>query len=122
MSEQPVMTIAEKLAAARQARDTGIDNAALAADSRVKALVDKTIEDAIASGKPFSANTIRDRLPAGNHGLVGSRFRSYSMRKENGIPLMVLVGEEPSRLESTHLKNIGVWQAHAAAPASLKTD
>lgn len=89
-------------------RDAGMAAAEAAADPRVLLTVDKVIADAIASREPFSANTIRERLPVTSQGLVGARMNAASMRR----PVeMVAVGEEPSNLPSTHGKPIAVWVA-----------
>lgn len=116
----------DAIAVATASRDEGMAAAEHAADPRRILAVDAEIEKAIASGRRFSANTIRDRLPVTSSGLVGARVKSYSMRREDGHPLMVCVGRELSTLPSTHAAEIKVWlgwDAHqaitrAAAPAA----
>lgn len=95
-----------RVAAARTARDESMQAASDAADVRLVLTVDKVIAEAIASGQPFSSNTIRDRMPTVRPGLIGSRIKAASMRR----PVeMVKVGEEPSTLRSTHAKSVCQW-------------
>lgn len=97
-------------------RDHGMADAENAADPRVILAIDAAIERAIASGKRFSANDIRDQFPTTrSKGLVGARVNSYANRKGVG---MVKVGSEPSNLESTHGKEIAVWRGVMQAVAS----
>jgi hypothetical protein len=100
-----------RIAEARAARDEGIQVASDAADVRLALAVDRVIDQAIATGEPFSANTIRDRMPTVRPGLIGSRVKSASMRSE---PRLACVGEELSTLKSTHAKPISVWQLASA--------
>lgn len=93
---------------ARAARDEGCQIASDAADVRLVLTVDQVIADAIATGEPFSANSIRDRMPTVRPGLIGSRVHAATLRKE---PRLERVGEEPSTLRSTHAKPIGIWRA-----------
>ena len=91
---------------ARGARDEAMATARHAADPRISEVIDAHIADANATGEPWSANDIRDQMPAGNRGLVGDRVRAAALRR----PVeMVQVGRTPSTLESTHAKDIGVW-------------
>lgn len=90
-------------------RRTGQLQAENAADPRVLLTVDRVIADAIASGQPFSANTIRSRLPVTSRGLVGARVDSARKRG-----LIVAVGREPSTLPSTRGHAIHVWRAVAS--------
>ena len=96
------------LAQATAARDQGMSEAENAADPRLKLAIDKVIAEAIESGEPFSANTIRDRMPTVRSGLIGSRVHAATLRKE---PKLEKVGEEPSTLRSTHAKPVGIWRA-----------
>lgn len=106
--------VAQRLANAAAARDEGIAQAEYAADPRIIEAVDAKIAEANASGEIWSANTIRDRLPVTHAGLVGGRVRAAMMRRHNGLPEMVWVGEEPSLLKSTHKKPIARWQGFEA--------
>jgi inactivated superfamily I helicase len=92
---------------AATARDEGMAIAEYAARAEQILAVDRVIAEAIESGEPFSANTIRDRMPTVRSGLIGSRIKAASMRSE---PRLVCVGEEMSTLKSTHLKPIKRWQ------------
>lgn len=92
--------------APERARDEALDAATNAADSRLVLMVDAVITEAIESGQPFSANTIRDRMPAVRSGLIGSRIKAASMQKP---PRMVAVGSEPSTLRTTHAKPVTRW-------------
>lgn len=91
---------------ATQARDAGMADAENAADPRLILAIDKVIAEAIASGEPFSANSIRDRMPTVRPGLIGARVKAASMRKE---PKLTKVGEDTSTLRSTHAKPVAVW-------------
>lgn len=95
------------LAEARAARDQGMDAATHAADPRLVLMVDKAIADANATGRRWSANDIRDALPASAGPLVGARVKAASMRKPAE---MVPVGRTRSSLRSTHAKEIIVWR------------
>lgn len=88
------------------ARDAGMAEAENAADVRLILAVDKVIAEAIASGEPFSSNTIRHLMPTVRSGLIGARVKAASMRSE---PRLVKVGEEMSTLKSTHAKPVAVW-------------
>lgn len=99
-------------------RDQGIATAEQAADPRVILTIDALIAEANASGKPWSANDIRDRVPMCNQGLVGGRVRAAALRR----PVeMVQIGTTPSSLRSTHAKDLARWvgAGHAAAAADL---
>lgn len=112
-------TRSQQLADASEARDEGMATAEHAADPRIILAIDAEIEKANASGQPWSANTIRDRLPVSHSGLVGNRVRAAMMRRTDGRPEMVWIDEEPSTLRSTHKKPIAVWLGfHAWASAN----
>jgi hypothetical protein len=101
--------LGKRLADAKAARDEGMATAEHAADPRIILAIDAAIEKAIASGRRFSANSIREDLPVSHAGLVGARMNSYANRKVDGHPLMKRVGEAPSTLESTHYHPVRVW-------------
>ena len=87
-------------------RDAGMAAAENAADPRIILAIDAAIERANASGRPWSANDIRDELPVSHAGLVGARVRAAATRR----PVeMVRVGYVPSSLPSTHAHPIAVW-------------
>ena len=88
-------------------RDAGMAQAENAADPRLILMIDELIAEANASGRPWSANDIRDRAPVVGRGLVGARVRAASMRKPAE---MEQVGTTRSNLASTHAKPIAVWQ------------
>ena len=104
-----VTTRREQVADAVAARDEGIETAQYAADPRIIVAIDTAIANANKAGLPWSANDIRDQLPVSHRGLVGSRVRAAMMRRHDGRPEMVWVGEEPSTLRSTHAKPIARW-------------
>lgn len=108
---------AERHAEAERRKDDGMEQAQVHADPRVQASIDLAIEKAIASGRRFSANTIREQVPASGQGLVGARFNSYAQRKVDGRPLMVCVGRTSSDLPSTHNHEIKVWLGYDAHQA-----
>lgn len=89
-----------------QARDAGIAERENAADPRWVAIVDTIVERWAKSGRPFSANDIRDEVPAVAQRLVAGRLRSAWMRKPR---LIEPVGEIKSDLTSTHAKKICIW-------------
>lgn len=107
MSARP--TKKQRLAEAAAARDEGMAQVESAADPRVILAIDAAIEAAIASGRRFSANDIRDKFPVSDEHLVGARMRSFAYRRVDGDPLMVPVGRTPSTLKSTHHHEIKVW-------------
>jgi hypothetical protein len=114
----------QRVADARAARDEGMDQVAHNADPRVVLTIDAAIERAIASGRRFSANTIRDQFPTSHENLVGARFGSYRSRRVDGHPLMVRVGSEPSTLKTTKGHDIKVWlgwDAYQALRSSTAT-
>ncbi|GAA3664457.1 hypothetical protein GCM10022237_25680 [Nocardioides ginsengisoli] len=107
----------ERIAAAREASDAGMAQVEQHADPRVILAIDAAIERAIASGRRFSANTIRDQFPVSDEHLVGARIGHFAKRRVDGRRLMVRVGFEPSTLQSTHGHPIAVWlgwDAHQA--------
>ncbi|NGZ99428.1 hypothetical protein G5V59_00385 [Nocardioides sp. W3-2-3] len=79
------------------------------ADPRVMLTIDAAIERAIASGRRFSANSIRDQFPVSDEHLIGARVASFAKRRVDGHPLMVRVAYEPSTLKSTKGHDIKVW-------------
>lgn len=101
--------VADRVAAAREARDEGIAQVENAADPRVILAIDAEIQKAIASGRRFSANTIRDKFPVCDEHLVGGRVNSFANKRVDGHALMVAIGREPSSLKSTHAHEIKVW-------------
>jgi hypothetical protein len=65
----------------QEARDAGMALAENAADSRLVAIVDQVIAEFNASGREWSANDIRDRLPAVNPPVIGARVKAAMMRR-----------------------------------------
>jgi hypothetical protein len=101
------MSTDTRLDEAARLRDEGMQQAEDHADPRLKIMIDNAIADANASGREWSANDIRDRLPVVCSGLVGARVKAASMRK----PVeMVAVGEVQSNLPTTKTKRITVWR------------
>lgn len=105
------MSTDTRYAEAAQLRDEGMAQAENAADPRLKIMIDQAIAEANESGREWSANTIRDRLPVVCRGLVGARVKAASMRKPAE---MVPVGEEQSNLPTTKTKKIIVWRGVTA--------
>lgn len=96
-------------------RDRGIALAEAYADPRIILAIDAVIAEFNASGRPWSANDVRDRLPVSSQPLVGARVRAAATRR----PVeMVRVGYEPSSLPSTHAHPVAVWRGVAEAVAS----
>lgn len=92
-------------------RDAGIAQAEQAADPRVILAIDAAIERMNASGRPWSANDLRNELPVSASALIGARVRAAATRR----PVeMHRVGYEPSSLASTHKHPIAVWVGAAA--------
>lgn len=92
---------------AELARDQGMHQTTAHTDPRLILTVDKVIAVACATGRPFSANDIRDALPVVAGPLVGARVKAASMRLPQE---MRHVGWTRSSLRSTHAKPIAVWQ------------
>lgn len=93
-------------------RDTGMAQTTNAADSRIVAIIDALITLANETGKPWSANLIRDQIPACNQHLVGARVRAAAMRR----PVeMVAIGRTKSTLASTRCAEVKVWQGVTSA-------
>ena len=87
-------------------RDEGMAAVENASDPRVMLAIDAAIARANASGRPWSANDIRDELPVSHANLVGARVRAAAARRPR---VMKRVDYEPSTLESTHGHPIAVW-------------
>lgn len=88
-------------------RDAGMQQAENHADPRVILAIDAAIERANASGRPWSANDIRDEMPTTeSKGLVGARVRAAAARRPR---VMDCVDREPSDLPSTHKAEVKVW-------------
>jgi hypothetical protein len=109
--------VEQRLVEAAAARDEGMAKVENAADPRVILAIDAVIQEAIDSGRRFSANTIRDKFPVSDEHLIGARIRSFAGRRVDGHRVMVEVGRTPSTLASTHHHEIRVWlgwDAHRA--------
>ena len=88
-------------------RAEGQHRAESAADMRVVAMVDKVIADAIASGRVFDCNEIRDLMPTSeSQGLVGARVDAARKRGE-----IEACGFVRSTLPSTRGAWIKRWRA-----------
>lgn len=87
-----------------QERDAGMARREIHADPRLIAIVDFFIAKHASSGRPFSANCLRDEVPTLASKYVGNRLRAAYMRKE-----LIPVGKVRSTLRSTHAKEIGVY-------------
>lgn len=90
-------------------RDEGMEQVEGAADPRLILMIDAKIQDAIDSGRQFSANTIRDQFPVAHSNLAGARMRAFTSKRVDGHPVMVRVGYTPSTLPSTRHHEIKVW-------------
>ncbi len=88
-------------------RDAGMLATEAATDARLILAVDHEIEALNATGMPWSANDLRDRLPVVAGPLVGARVNAAA----NRLPReMRRVGMTRSSLRSTHHAWIAVWQ------------
>lgn len=106
--------VAERIAHGRSLRDEGIAQVENNADPRVILAIDAAIERAIAAGREFSANDIRDEFPVSDEHLVGARVRAAGVRKVDGRPVLKAVGYVPSSLPSTHGHPIRLWRSFDA--------
>lgn len=88
-------------------RDQGMDQATDHSDPRLVLMIDSLIAEHNATGTPWSANDIRDRVPTVGQGLVGARVKAAFMRRPRE---MRQVGWTRSSLRSTHAKPIAKWQ------------
>ena len=87
-------------------RDEGIATTEAAdRDAWDTQVIDQAIRHLNRTGRPWSANTLRDLLPEVRQPLIGARVRAAATRKE-----CVRVGYEPSTLPSTHSHPIAVWR------------
>jgi len=96
---------------ARQRRDTGMSMAEKAHPNAV-ALIDAAIMRRVRSGRPFSANTIREELHAlspNERPCIGARMNSLARKHCRKV------GDEVSTDPGTHGKTVGVWVAKGAA-------
>lgn len=104
----------ELIQAARAERDAAI---ALAVDADRdgwdRKVIDQAIEAFAGTGRPFSANHIRDVLPEVRRPLIGARFFAASVRG-----LIREVGRVASTQRSTHAHKIALWQSTAAIQAA----
>lgn len=93
-------------------RDAGMRQAEDHVDPRTILAIDAAIERAIASGRPFTVNDIRDQFPTvSSTGIIGSRFRSWSLRKP---AVMEQTGRFPkSNLPSTRCARVAEWRGVA---------
>lgn len=100
-------SVVDAIAAAKAARDEGI---AAAESGQLsdwnKNLIDQAIDAFAATGRPFSANDLRQLLPDDLPGpLYGNRFtHAY---KNRGV--IRYVGSEPSTKKNTHLHPVARW-------------
>lgn len=103
---------------AEQLRDEGMAQATEAdRDGWDAKTIDQAIDHFAKSGRPFSANTLRDLLPEVRQPLIGIRIRAASARGQ-----IVRTGSTPSTLPSTHAHHIGVYtgapKAHVGGPGA----
>lgn len=99
-------SVVEAVAAATAARDAGIANAE-AGDLTGwnKALIDQAIEAFAYTGRPFSANDLRQVLPDDLPGaLMGARFLAAS-----NADRIRFVGRTTSTKKNTHAKDVALW-------------
>lgn len=116
MSGRP--PVADRVRAARAARDEGIALVEQHADPRVILAIDAAIARANASGRVWSANDIRDQFPVADEHLVGARVRAAAQRRPRE---QYAVGYTPSTLRSTHAHPIRTWQGADAYEAQSVT-
>lgn len=101
------------LDAARAARDEGLARCDANASDWDRRVVDQAILTAAETGRPFSANDFRDRLPEiTNRNLIGTRIRAMAQQK---VPPYSRIGEVISTDAGTHAKKIGLYQKELPA-------
>lgn len=93
----------------KRLRDTGVAAATQAAGDADVAAIDLLIARAAATGRPFSANDLRDHLPPGvRPAAVGARFAHWRRRG-----LITAIGYVPSTDPGTHAHPVRQWQGAA---------
>lgn len=98
-------SVVDAIAKARAARDEGMAAAEDAdRDGWDTKVIDQAIRALIDTGRPFSANDLRQLLPDVRQPLIGARVRAAGTRGDTRR-----VGYVPSTLESTHGHPIAVW-------------
>lgn len=107
MSTATAPTTAELVAAAVAARDEGmrqVEDSDLTGWNR--ALLDQAIDAFALTGRPFSANDMRDLLPDDlPSGLYGARFHHAA----NNRGVIRFVGYTRSTKKNTHAKAVALW-------------
>lgn len=88
------------------ARDAGIARAeASEITNWNRALIDQAIDAFAATGRPFSANDLRDLLPDVPGPLMGARFQHAA----NNRKVIRFTGYVTSTKKNTHAKPVGRW-------------
>lgn len=98
-------SVVEAIAKARAARDEGMARAREAdRDGWDTKVIDQAIHALCETGRPWSANDLRELLPDVRQPLIGERINAARNRRQ-----IRKVGSVPSTLESTHAHGIAVW-------------
>lgn len=106
-------SIVTAIAEAKAARDAGIAQAESSERAAYdSALLDQALRAFAETGRPFSANDLRNVLPDDIHGpLWGARFTAARCRGD-----IRPVGDVTSTKKNTHAKPVALWVGTGVAP------
>ncbi len=88
-----------------QARDAGIAKVEAATDKQGRAVIDHNIHVVADTGRPFSVNDFRDRLPLERANLIGARILAAARRGE-----IHKVGYTTANHAAGHGRALALWQ------------
>ena len=95
-----------RLAEGRAERDRGMARAEASRHSAWdRAVIDQAIGVLAATGREFSSNDVRERLPDVRPALVGARFMHAARRG-----LIERIGDELAAHKAGHARRVGVWR------------
>jgi hypothetical protein len=95
-----------RLAEGRAERDRGMARAEASLHAAWdRAVIDQAITVLAATGRAFSANDVRDRLPDVRPALVGARFMHAARRG-----LIERIGDELATHKAGHARRVSVWR------------
>lgn len=100
---------------AQAARETGVALVEGASDDWARAVVDQAIRAAAESGRSFSANDLRDLLPAERSGLIGARFLAAAKAGR-----IIRVGYTPATHAAGHGRPVAVWAQAPTTAAGVR--